>query len=233
MSGCINYGLSVIRERFGLERLSIGKYADLRMNPLMKFHVDRYHIPELGNLTVMKTNMALMQMCTFLIAPYESNVPLMSINLIYIMGKRKFLIEFYDLVGNKQSESYKNVIAILGDMSAGFSDVTDMPENDGNSAWLKTCRPVFLHKQFTINEDVRGMEMFSRALCTYLDMAKKTGISDKTDRKAQLENTRDYVDRLLNESGISTKMFRKAFGDEMTRDFYENVFFGCGSLNDN
>jgi hypothetical protein len=192
------------------------------MNPVMKFHVDRYHIPELGYLAVMKTNMTTMQMCTFLIAPYESNVPLASFDLMFIMSKRKVLIEFYDLVGDTQSESYQSVIADLGEMSAGFFDVTDMAEKDGGDGWFETCRTVVLHKQFTIREDARGMVMFTRALCRYLDAARKAGVSGKADRLARLTkgnvgNWKSEVQSLLDKCDRSLENAQEALNGVSSR----------------
>ena len=226
MYDSISYGLSLITRYFEIEELDAGEYADMQINPLMRFHVEHYRIKGLGNLAVMSTNMTAMQMSTFVITPYQANVPLASCDLMYIMGKRKFLIEFYDLVRDPGSEGYSDVISHLREMEKSVSGIPDMPLRKGGDGWLDECRKVFLHKQFTLADDTEGTILFTRAMNTYLDAAAKAEPPTDEDRAAQLDNTRRYVDRLIEESGASTKVFKQAFGKEMTSDFFHRVFFG-------
>ena len=229
MYDCIDYGKSIIKKYYTIKELGAGKYSDMAMNRFMKFHVDRYEIEGLGNLAVMATKMKMMQMCTIVITPYGVNVPMASFDLMYIMGKRKFYIEFYDLVNDRDTDGYKRVISALSDTFTDFSDLPDIPPKKGGDGWLEDCRTVLRHKQFPMKYDGRGMIMFTRSLTAYLKAAKKAGRSSDADSAAQLEKTRNYVDRIIVESGISTAMFKKKFGAEMTKDFYNRVFFGCGS----
>ena len=36
----------------------------------------------------------------------------------------------------------------------------------------------------------------------------------------------DYTDGLIEKGGISTDVFKSALGDDVTKDFFDKVFFG-------
>lgn len=58
----------------------------------------------------MTVNMGFMQMVSYVITPYEKNMPLLSMDFMYIMGKRKAYAEFYDLVPDKTTPEYSEVM---------------------------------------------------------------------------------------------------------------------------
>lgn len=227
MYDSIRYGLSLIKRKFRLTNLGAGEYADMTMYKLFKFHVERYYIEGVGNLSVMSSRMAAMLMSTFVITPYESNIPLASFDLMYTLGKRKFVIEFYDVVKDKENEEYRRIIADLKAVGEGFSDLEDIPPRKDDPEWLDKCRLVKIHKQMEIEKDTRAILLFTRTLTAYLEAAKRVGTSSEVDKASQLVCVREYVDNMLAESGVSTAMFKKAYGTEVTRDFFYKVFFGC------
>ena len=229
MYDSIDYGMSIIGSEYSIKKLDAGKFADMSMKGLMSFHVDRYRIEGLGNLAVMSTKKKMMQMSSIVITPCGVNVPLASFDLMYIMGKRKYIIEFYDLVKDKGTDEYRGVLAGLEAMRDSFSDIPDIPPKGDEKEWFGTYSTVIMHKQFTMKDDARGIVMFMHALRTYLEAAKRVGAASDEDKAAQQKNTSDYVDRLIADSGVSTAYFKKVFGEEFTRDFFTNVFFACES----
>ena len=230
MYDSIRYGLSLIKRKFKLTKLCAGKYTDMTMYRLFKFHVERYRIEGIGNLSVMSSKMTTMQMSTFVITPFESNLPLASFDLMYTLGKRKFIIEFYDVADNRDSEEYQKIIAELKATGDGFSDLEDIPPRKDDPEWLDKCRSVKIHKQIDIKDDARAILLFTRTLNAYLEAAKHTGALSPADRETQLVCVREYVDNMLEESGVSTAMFKKAYAPDITRDFFGKVFFGCDNV---
>lgn len=228
MYDSLDYGLTTLKSRYSVRQLDAGKFSDLKMNPLMKFHVNQYDIEGLGNLAVMTTKMKPMQMCSFVLTPCGVNVPLMSLDLIYIMGKRKFIVEFYDLVGDTETEEYRQVVSELSVLRDEFSDLADeKPKKAESGEWLKSESSLIMHKEFPAAKDERGTALVRRALDIYLGAAEKAGRASDADRDAQQAATNAYVERLLGDGGVSTEMFIKSFGREMTEDFYRKVFFAC------
>ncbi len=225
MNDSIDYGLSLIGKRFRINKEDAGEYSDMKMLRTFRIHVDRYVIDGLGNLAVMTTKTPMMQMSSIVITPWGKNVPMASFDLMYTLAKRKFIIEFYDLVTNRDSEEYRSIISELSGLADSYSDLHDIPAKEGGDGWFEECRPIALHKQFTMKEDARGLAMFLKMLRTYLDAASRTDASSPEDTAAQQVIVKDYVDHLLEDSGVSTAMFKKGFGVDFTREFFYNAFF--------
>ena len=197
------------------------EFKDLRFYGLMKFHTDQYKIEGLGNLSVMRANMGFMQMLSFMITPYEKNVPLCTLDFMYIFGNRKSYIEFYDLVGSTETDEYKIVLSQLGGLKELCADVEELPVSEN---WYDDLLSVVLHKQ--LKDDTRNIELFGTALGMYLNASDLLSESSGTDKAAQYTNTKAYSDGLIEKGGVSTDVFKKALGEDKTREFFDKVFFG-------
>ena len=223
MYDTIANGLQIAEEHFTVRELDAGEYADLRFYGLMKFHTDQYEIEGLGNLSVMRANMGFMQMVSFMITPYERDVPLCTLDYMYILGNRKSYVEYYDLVGDTQTAEYQQVLGQLREMTARYEQVSDL---DVSENWYDSLLSVVMHKQLKKAEDLLNQEMFYDALRTYLDAAAALEPSLPEQAAAQLAATKAYSDGLIEKGGVSTNVFKKALGEEKTRDFFDRVFFG-------
>lgn len=221
MHETIDKGMATLAEYYTVKPLDPASYQDMTMYGLMKFHVDQYQVEELGNLSVMTANMGFMQMVSYMITPYEKNVPLCTLDFMYIMGNRKSYVEFYDLVGDTQTSAYQQVMTSLADMTERYDNITELPVD---AAWYDNFLTVDMHKQ--LKDDAVNEEMFCDALRTYLDASKTMEISSPEDAARQLEITQEYSDGLIKNGGVSTNVFKKALGEEKTRDFFDQVFFG-------
>lgn len=197
------------------------EFKDLRFYGLMKFHTDQYEIEGLGNLSVMRANMGFMQMFSFMITPYEKNVPLCTLDFMYIFGNRKSYIEFYDLVGDTETEDYKIVLSQLGGLKELFADVEELSVSEH---WYDDLLSVAIHKQ--LKDDARNEELFGMSLGMYLNAADLLSESSAEEKATQLANTKAYSDGLIEKGGVSTDVFKKALGEDKTREFFGKVFFG-------
>ena len=223
MHAVIAGGLETVGEFEKVTPLDAGEFTDIKMNGIMKFHVDQYEVEDFGNLSVMTTNMVFMQMATFTLTPFEKNAPLCTFDYMYIMGNRKSYAEFYDLAADSEREEYTAVIDSLREMSTRYSDLEDVPY-EGN--WYDDLLSVFLHKKLPAKEEQRNRELFSDALTTYMTAVSALPQNSAEEVAVQVENTKAYSDGLIEKGGVSTDVFKQALGEETTRDFFDTTFFG-------
>ena len=223
MNNLIREGLHSVEMRYDVTPLDAGEYKDMRFYGLMKFHVDQYRVEELGNLSVMTANMGMMQMVSFMITPFEKNVPLCTLDFMYIMGNRKSYVEFYDLVGDTATPEYQQVLESLRTGVQFYSDIEEIPAEEH---WYDSYLSVVMHKKLKGSDEDRNRELFLNMLEIYLESSKTLEKSAPEDAERQFEITQNYSDGLIEKGGVSTDVFKKALGEEKTRDFFNRVFFG-------
>jgi hypothetical protein len=226
MQETIDKGLAAVQEYYTVTPCDAGEYTDITMYGVMKFHTEQYEVENLGNLSVMTTDMGMMQMVSFMITPFEKNVPLCTLDFMYILGNRKSYVEFYDLVSDPKSEEYTAVLDTLREMQGRYADITELEPTEN---WYDNYLSVVMHKQLTSKAEQRNQDMFCDALRTYLEASASLEISSDEDAAAQLAITESYSNGLIEKGGVSTDVFKKALGEETTRDFFDHVFFGTAS----
>lgn len=219
----IENGLELVQEGYTVTQLDAEEYTDMRFYGIMKFHVDQYRVEELGNLSVMTADMGFMQMVSFMITPIEKNVPLCTLDFMYILNNRKSYVEFYDLAGDTDSDEYITVQAILQGLVDRWNDVEELAVEPH---WYDTYLKVFMHKQLKKDDDARNTQLFSESLGTYLNETLRIEKSSDENISRQIDNTKAYSDGLIEKGGVSTDVFKKALGEEKTREFFDKVFFG-------
>ena len=223
MNDTVDAGLQTLSECAEITPLDAGEYEQIKIYGLMKFDVSQYEVKDLGNLSVMKVNMGFMQMVSFVITPYEKNMPLLSMDFMYMFGKRKSYAEFYDLVEDTSSPEYTIVLDAIRGFEAGYADMENI---ETEPAWYDDLLTVAMHKAGKRNDDDRIKGMFCDAISTYMNSANELEKLDDTAKKKKLEITQEYSDNLISKGGVSTDVFKKALGEETTKDFFDKVFFG-------
>ena len=83
-----------------------------------------------------------------------------------------------------------------------------------------------MHKKLKGSDEDRNRELFLNMLEIYLESSKTLEKSAPEDAERQFEITQNYSDGLIEKGGVSTDVFKKALGEEKTRDFFNRVFFG-------
>lgn len=220
----VNKGLEQVKAEYTVTQLDAGEYTDMRFYGIMNFHVDQYDIEELGNLSVMTADMGFMQMVSFMITPFEKNVPLCTLDFMYIMGNRKSYVEFYDLAADTQSEDYVELQGELMKMTSRWSDIEEIPSEP---QWYDEYLKVVMHKQLDKDiDEERNLELFADALGTYLTETKQVEMNSAELQEQQTANIKLYTNGLIEKGGVSTDVFKKALGEEKTADFFDKVFFG-------
>ena len=226
MKKTVDSGMEVISSYADVKPVDAGEYSQIKMKGIMKFNVSQYDVENLGNLSVMTVNMGFMQMVSYVITPFDKNMPLLSMDFMYILGNRKAYAEFYDLVSDKDSEEYKAVLKKIKAFENKYSDLADL---ETSPAWYDDLMTTALHKSGKASDDSRIDEMFSDAIRCYMETANSLETMSDGEKAEKLEITQKYCDGLVEKGGVSTDVFKKELGEETTKDFFNKVFFGTAA----
>ena len=187
--------------------------------------LEQYDIEELGNLSIMRMNMGLMQMATVVITPQDKNLPLLSADYMYILANRKAYLEFYDVVSVKD-DAYTQVLTALAKVQDNYTHLEDIKTSE---AWYQHLLTVTTYKGGSFDADSDLEHMLDDSLKVYLNHAKQLPLLSDTERADKLSITVEYTDGLIEKGGISTDVFKDELGDEETKNFFDKVFFGTAA----
>ncbi len=222
MHAAIDAGMAELQERHTVTPVDAGDYSEIKMYGLMKFNVSQYDVQDIGNLSVMTTNMGFMQMVSFVVTPFEKDAPLLSMDYMYILGNRKAYTEFYDLTPDVNTPDYQQTLSVIGELKTKYADIT---EQKTKPAWYDHLLTIALHKQLK-KDDATMQTMFCDAVSLYLDACGALPPMDDAQAAEKLAITQEYCDHLISKGGVSTNVFKSALGEEQTKDFFDKVFFG-------
>ena len=222
MNSCIDAILSELEENYTITPVDTGEYEELTIYGLMKFDVEQYDIEELGNLSIMRMNMGVMQMSTMVITPKDKNMPLFSADYIYMLSNRKAYLEFYDVVKEKDTE-YNQLLDKLTKVQDNYNNIEDF---EVTPAWYEHLLSVASYKSGTAATDKDLEKILTDSLSVYLEHAKQLPTLTEEEKAEKLAITVEYTDGLIEHGGVSTDVFKKELGNEETKKFFDQVFFG-------
>jgi len=225
MNRCVDTALNTLQEYYTVNPIDVGEYKEMKINPMMRFHVEQYDIEEIGNLSVMRVNMGVMQMATFVITPRDKNLPLLSADYMYILGNRKSYLEFYDVVKEKD-EQYTWLLNALSETHQEFAYLENV---ETSPAWYAHLLTVTAYKGGKTSDDKDLESLLIDSLNVYLEHSKQFPLLSDEEKNEKLAITVDYTDGLIQKGGISTDVFKKSLGDEATKIFFDNIFFGTAA----
>lgn len=225
MNHCVDAAMAQLRSQYTVTPVDPGEYEDLTLFGLMKFDVEQYDIEGIGNLSVMRVNMGVMQMSTFVITPLDRNLPLLSTDYMYMLGNRTAYMEFYDLVAQKD-DTYNALLMALDDAIAGYDHLENA---EATPAWYADLLTVTAYKNGGTGEDAALEQMLVDCLDIYLAHGRELPALTEAERAEKIDMTVEYTDGLIEKGGISTDVFKSALGDEVTKDFFDRVFFGTAA----
>lgn len=222
MNNSILAVLQELEKTHTVTQISPGEYEEMKMYGIMKFKVEQYDVEELGNLSVMRVNMGVMQMATVVITPKDKNVPLLSADYMYILSNRKSYLEFYDVVQEKD-ETYMKLIDKLSGVIDRYSHLEDF---EASEAWYEHLLSVDAYKAGKPKQDIDVEQMLRESVRVYLEHAKALPELTEEQKTEKRNITLAYTDGLIEKGGISTDVFKAQLGPEITKDFFDKVFFG-------
>lgn len=222
MNHCVESVLTELQKHYTITPLDVGEYKEMKLYGIMKFHVEQYDIEGLGNLSIMRTNMGIMQMATVVITPKDKNMPLLSADYMYILSNRKAYLEFYDVVKEKD-EPYIQLLNALSNVQSNYDSLEDI---ETFPAWYQHLVTVTSYKGGSFDADRELEGMLTDSLTVYLEHSKQLPKLTAEEKLEKLEITMAYTDGLIEKGGISTDVFKKELGEEETKKFFDTVFFG-------
>ena len=107
-------------------------------------------------------------MLTFVITPYEKNLPLLSADYMYILGTRKIYLEFYDLVENKDD----NYTLLLSKLKSTMENYANLEDIEASDAWYDHLLTVTTYKTGKPKDDKTFNALLTDNLQVYSDFAK-------------------------------------------------------------
>lgn len=222
MNRCIDTVLEELKKNYTVTALDPGEYKDLTVYKLIKFNVEQYDIENLGNLSIMRVNMGAMQMATAIITPQDKNLPLFSIDYLYAVSNRKAYLEFYDVVKDKDDQ-YMQLMDALRAAQIPYEHLENFKPSE---SWHDSLLTVASFKSATSKDDADLINMLSDSLQIYLEHSKKIPALTEDERQEKLAITAAYTNGLIEHGGVCADIFKKEFGVEATKNFFDNVLFG-------
>ena len=208
--------ISKINKAHPIKEKDIGEFKFLKA-PLMKFDIESYDAEGLGHVSLMSMNafFGLMKMDTIIINPKEKDLPLLSYDRVYVMGKDTLIVELYN--------TRADLNAALPELREAKKNADALPQNDLGEHWydnVKLPQSVSLKagKDFESKFDGVAIEVMDAYLATVADT--------EFDGQLKAERTEAYVEGLLENGGPSTSIFQKLFGKEKTARLFRTVLFG-------
>jgi len=206
---------------YTLTETDCGEYRNLTLFGIMKFNVRQYEVEGIGNLAVMTTDIGVMQMATVVLTPTQRDLPLVSMDYMYMLGNRTAYVEFYDLV-LEQDDGYKALLKDLGAIREQFDNLETVTPT---AAWYDTLKTEGFYKKGTADDDAALIEMLEKGLDAVMAYGQNLPVleNDARAEKAALQKT--YSEGLIENGGVSTDIFVKALGADGTRAFFDSVLF--------
>lgn len=222
MNDTVDAVLEELKARYALSPLDAGEYEEIKIYGIMKFKAQQYEVEGLGNLSVMRMNMGVMQMATVVLTPKEKNMPLVSADYIYVLGNRKAYLEFYDVVKEKD-ETYNELTAALSDVIKNYDHLENF---EAKEAWYDHLLTVDAYKSVKAKNDGEIKNLLTDSLKVYLDHSQTLPQLSSEEREEKIAITQAYTDGLVEKGGVSTDVFKKELGVKETKKFFDKVFFG-------
>lgn len=215
--------LDIISERYAVKSVDPEEFGSFSVKvPVgpdktadMGFEVQQYKVDGYGNLAVMKTD----NMVTIMLTPYTKDLPLISVDYMYMGEKRMSYIEFYGL-GIDDEISVFDKLRSLTEKYAGFADQPPAP------GWFDEFRTMGLFKLSEQADDDSISQMLYDSFEIVMDEAKTISDLEHRQRIAKYKKIDEYYVHLLNEPGVSTAVFNNCMGTSWTCRFFSRVFFG-------
>ena len=192
---------------------------------LMKFMIDSQEGEKFRRVNTLDASLFLiMRMYTLLITPhYSYNLPMLSVDIIFIRDKRIFVIEVIDPARIKD----ENIESHYAKLRAMKPEVDKLEPMTVDMEWAKTIVTDFsIHSRADKTKDDSLFELYKTYLDTYIDMAKNAKpLSPDLSKKVE-EGMKGYVNSLLSKGGPAVEVFKKLLGPAKQQEYVRTVMFG-------
>ena len=224
-----SYTQEVLAEHFPLQQHPI-KPEFQTIHPwkalkLFKIAVHSQKGEKLARVNSLDATMLLfMKMYTLLLRPnYNFNLPMLSVDFIFIGGKRVFVIEIIDPAHIQDD----NIRTHYAQMRARMAELEEFEEMEVNMEWCKDIVTDFsIHVNAERADDDLLFDIYKTYLNAYLSMAQKAEpLTPDLSKKVQ-EGIEGYVSTLLAKGGPAVNVFNTLLGPEKQQEYVRTVMFG-------
>ena len=219
---------TIIEKVYNLKELEIGEFKKVLVFNILPFYPKVYQIKGLGIFSVMTLNVGFMKMFSINVNPYEKDLPQLTIDYTVMLRKKKIYIEIYELMVDKENEKYKNYLKKVEEIKNKYSNLKDFISK---ISWRNEYLPVFIKKSGTSKDDKTILNLFKEVVVAYFEYAKETPTLSKDKQKKKYEKIKEFSDQLVQKGGASINIFKKALGEEKTKEFLGKAFYGYLQIN--
>ena len=216
-------GIGVLAQNYPIKKLDAGEFS----NPITvgtQFRIAHYEIENVGHLMTMYTeNNPHMLMATYTLTPYFKKLPLISSDFIYDEEGGLFLIEIYELVKDREDSKFQDWIQKYAERFKDISDVEDIPTEP---CFYDPIRPVYVSKKRNVCRDYACIQNLIDTMKIFIEQERAAEILDEAEASEQRAIQHQYVDDLIDQNGVSTKVWVKDHGADYVRRFFHEIFFG-------
>ena len=164
-----------------------------------------------------------MKMFTILFFPdYQYNVPIMSVDIIFMGGRRVFVIEIID-TAKIEDENIRAHYAQMRSLRPKVAPLRQKPV----TRWYKDIVTDFsIHAQEDRSKDDVLFEIYQEYLAAYLDMVRAAQPLNEELRATVQKSVKEYVDNLIGQGGPAVDLLVKLMGVEKQKEYVYTVMFG-------
>ena len=213
--------IKIIESKYSLKHIDIGELRQLTAYGMISFNSEIYHIENLGILSILTSNLGFMQLFTLQIVSFEKDLPLITIDIMYMLNKRVFLIEIYDLMIDNQNSDYKLFLNKIEDIKKSYSDFTNF---EVKKSWHLDYLSGVVNKKYGTKDEQKFIDLLNQIMNIFIEYSTTAKKIQNIGKKISL--VEDFGNKLVDKGGISTDMFKRLFGIEKTRKYLGNVLFG-------
>ena len=213
--------INLIKSKYSLKSIDIGEFKKLTAYGVISFNSEIYHIKDLGILSILTSNLGFMQLFTLQIVPFEKDLPLLTVDIMYMFNKRIFFIEIYDLMLDNKNAEYKSFLNQVEEVKKNFSEFENFKVKEN---WYTQLLSGLLSKKYTIKDEQKFVELLNKIITMFIEYSIKEKKIENLEKKVAL--VEGFGNKLVDKGGISTDMFKRLFGVDRTRKFLGNVLFG-------
>jgi len=162
-------------------------------------------------------------MFTILFFPdYQYNVPIMSVDIIFMGGRRVFVIEIID-TAKIEDENIRAHYAQMRSLRPKVAPLRQKPV----TRWYKDIVTDFsIHAQEDRSKDDVLFEIYQEYLAAYLDMVRAAQPLNEELRATVQNSVKEYVDNLIGQGGPAVDLLVKLMGVEKQKEYVYTVMFG-------
>ena len=216
-------GVGILAQNYTVRPLDPGEFGSM-ITLGTQFNTAHYEIEGVGHLMTMCTegNPQLL-MAMYTLTPYFKKLPLISSDFIYNEDGGMFLIELYELVKDREDARYQEWIQRYADRFKDIADVEDIPTEP---CFYDPIRPVYVSKKRSMSRDQDCIQNLVDTMKIFVEQEHASSLMGEEEAAEQKAIQHKYVDDLIDQNGVSTRVFVKEHGVEFVRRFFHEVFFG-------